>query len=134
MKKKSDNKIEIGKIKGNVVISQDQKGGITSHSINEVSSKRKRVWTIRSVIFLAAAIVTILAYLKIYVPTNTKVSNQTEIKPTQSVFDSVKKSDSLNKAIEFKKEERMNKKKNEKPINIKKSKVMLSFLKINRVE
>ena len=61
-KKKS--KIRIGNVKGDVTISQDQSGGTTAHETGTATDKKpsKSKWSIITVIFVVASIVTILTY------------------------------------------------------------------------
>lgn len=117
MTKESDKKIEIGKVEGDVIISQNQTGGVTSHSFN--NTKRKRNWTIASIIFLLAAIVTILTWIGVTPKLNSDIivpkSNN-----THPIIDTSKKTNMINNKIRIRQENKMDRKKIENPINIEK--------------
>jgi hypothetical protein len=118
MQKKSKKNIEIHKVEGNVVISQDQKGGSTTHSIQNVKMSSKRKWSIIVLIGFIASILTILAYFGINPSSSIKVQEPKDSNPN------LVNADTLNKNINVipeKKEIKVNKmldKKDDKPINI----------------
>lgn len=120
MKSKSDKKIEIKNVEGNVVISQDPKGGITSNSLNHLKSKRKRNLTISSIIIFLAAFVTILSYFKINIPIDTKEINPREIKRPNSTVDSLDGKTKTTKSQPIKRGSKIILEKKDKPIKIEK--------------
>lgn len=64
---KNKPKISIGDVNGDVIISQNQSGGTTAHGARTVTDKKpsKSKWSIITVIFVVAAIITILTYFGI---------------------------------------------------------------------
>ncbi len=77
----SDSKISIQRVDGDVVISQNQHGGLTSHtSVTDIVQEERKgrsllKWLIYVLIPLLAAIVTILGYLGVH-PTKNKLLNE----------------------------------------------------------
>jgi len=98
MKKKKDSKINIGNVKGDVVISQNQNGGITSHetSTNTEKQKIKSIFNNKYVlaIGLIAAILGILGYFGLR-PSNENKENHSKINTTMEK----RKSDSNEKKL-----------------------------------
>lgn len=117
MTKKSNNKIEIHKVEGDVVISQDQKGGSTSHTTEKIKISPNRKWTIISLIVFASSVVTILAYFGIQFSSNQETIKPAEVNQVQINADTM-----INKQVEIPqiaiKGNKMLDKKEEKPINI----------------
>jgi hypothetical protein len=118
MQKKSDKNIEIHKVEGNVVISQDQKGGLTTHSIQNVKMSSKRKWSLIVLIGFFASILTILAYFGINPSSSIKGKEPREVKPNQVNTDTLNKSIKVITPVKVIKGNKMLDKKEEKPINI----------------
>jgi len=114
MKKKSNSKIEIGNVKGDVIISQDQKGGITSHSVNDNKPNRRRKWAISSVVFFIAAVVTILTYLNIDLPNDSMNSKQDVQNSNILLSDTTNEISNADSSTTITSEVKMTKKKDEK--------------------
>ncbi len=62
MRKNNKSEIKIGKVIGDVTISQNQKGGITSHEINTEGNKKLPIRRIIVIIGAIASLVTILTF------------------------------------------------------------------------
>lgn len=129
--KKKDSKINIGNVSGNVVISQNQKGGLTTHSTSEKSKEQKKSFFNNKYVLsigLIAAILGILGYFGLQPTSNINVTNPNDsvqqIKiPITNTIDTTKKEnvepkrDSIltNKTSMKKNTDNAN---NEKPISI----------------
>ncbi|OGU79768.1 MAG: hypothetical protein A2499_09860 [Stygiobacter sp. RIFOXYC12_FULL_38_8] len=119
MKKNPNKHIEIHKVEGNVVISQDQKGGVTTNSINSFQMSTKRKWSL-IVLFigLIASVVTILTYFGINPSSSIKKNEQREAKPNSVNTDTLDKKTKVVTQEKIIKGKKMLDKKEEKPINI----------------
>ena len=86
MKKKKDS-IAIDKVEGDVIISQDQKGGTTSHATPlDKGSTKKRKWTYISIVVgFVASVFTILSYFNINLPREESKPSQTSISKDSTV-------------------------------------------------
>lgn len=126
MNKKQNPKINIGHISGDVVISQNQKGGVTSHnsSTKEVNPKKRTFFNNKYVriIGFTAAILGILAYFGFQPskPNGYELQNLKNISLDSNittVFETTQKKDTIfNKKVKMKNPE--NKKESDNPISI----------------
>lgn len=126
MKKRKNPQIKIGDVSGDVVISQDQQGGITSHSSStEIVNQKKKTFfnnKIVRIIGLTAAILGILAYFGIQPSgsSNTELQNEYKIQKDNNplaIVDTIFKKDTTIQANSIMKKNE-NKTEKEKPIII----------------
>jgi hypothetical protein len=131
MNEKQNPKINIGNVSGNVVISQNQGGGITSHSSSTVKDNpRKKTFFRNKYVLMIGFIASILAILGYFgfqpsKPSNADLHNDYKIPKDNNILvvDTLQQQDTvLNKDTIIKKKSVMKRKENksekEKPISI----------------